>query len=78
MGQKPKAKVDQTYSKFLWRLGEMVDVQPYPTNSYKIEQSTVRKFIGVDENGRALFAEHRAYVAFHSGMASILLPPRKK
>ena len=78
MGQKPKAKVDQTYSKFLWRLGEMVDVQPYPTNSDKIEQSTVRKFIGVDENGRALFAEHRAYVAFHSGMASILLPPRKK
>jgi len=78
MGQKPKIKIDQTYSKFLWRLGEMVDVQPYPKNPDKIEQSTVRKFIGVDENGRALFAEHSAYVAFHSGMASILLPPRKK
>lgn len=78
MGQKPNSKVDQSYSKFLWRLGEMVDVQPYNHNQEKVEQPTVKKFIGVDESGRALFSTHNDYVAFHSGIASILLPTKKR
>lgn len=78
MGQKPNSKVDQHYSEFLWRLGKMVDVQPYSPNQEKVDQPSVRKFIGVDVNGRALFSTHNDHVAFHSGIASILLPPRKK
>ena len=75
MDQKPDSKVDQYYSEFLWRLGKRVAVQPYSQNQEKVEQPTVRKFIGVDANGRALFSTHNDPIAFHSGIASILLTP---
>lgn len=77
MGQKPNSKADQAYSEFLWRLGEMVDVQLYSQNQEKVEQPTTKKFIGVDESGRALFYNHEGLSVIHSGIASILLPPRK-
>jgi BirA family biotin operon repressor/biotin-[acetyl-CoA-carboxylase] ligase len=78
MGEKPNSKVAQTYSEFLWRIGEMVAVQPYNQNQEKMEQPAIKKFIGVDESGRALFYNQEGLSVIHSGIASILLPLREK
>jgi hypothetical protein len=56
----------------------MVTVQPYNQNQEKIEQPATKKFIGVDESGRALFDCHEGLSVIHSGIASILLPTREK